>query len=117
MLIIILCFASCLFLNELHPTLLETTLCVPAPLPPQMHTHAVVSIEGLRAGRVWTAVTSAFSHQQFMHLAANMIGLYFFGRDMGRRFGGKRVRAMRLCCCRLPVAAIMWQQPHYGCCH
>lgn len=30
---------------------------------PQMATHATVSIEGLRAGRAWTVLTSAFSHR------------------------------------------------------
>lgn len=61
-----------------------------------MHTHATVSIEGLRAGRVWTVLTAAFSHQEFMHLAANMIGLYFFGRDVGRLFGGKKLLGLYL---------------------
>lgn len=64
--------------------------CV-TPAPPQMHTHATVSIEGLRAGRVWTVLTAAFSHQDIWHLGGNMLGLYFFGRDVGRLFGGKRV--------------------------
>ncbi len=64
-----------------------------------MQTHAMVSIEALRSGRVWTAVTSAFSHQDFTHLAANMIGLYFFGRDIGRLFGGQKVRPMPLLWC------------------
>ena len=58
-----------------------------------MHTHATVSIEGLRAGRVWTAVTAAFSHHELRHLGLNMLGLYFFGRDVGQLFGGKRVSA------------------------
>lgn len=58
---------------------------------PQMHTHATVSIESLRAGRVWTALTAAFSHRDLVHLGANMITLYFFGRDVGHLFGGKRV--------------------------
>ncbi|EFN54012.1 hypothetical protein CHLNCDRAFT_136040 [Chlorella variabilis] len=59
--------------------------------PNLMQTHATVSIEGLRAGRVWTALTAAFSHKDVYHLGANMVGLYFFGRDVGRLFGGKRL--------------------------
>lgn len=34
----------------------------------QMQQHAVVSIEALRAGRVWTAATAAFSHVDLWHL-------------------------------------------------
>ena len=40
---------------------------------------------------MWTALTAAFSHKDVYHLGANMVGLYFFGRDVGRLFGGKRV--------------------------
>lgn len=64
--------------------------------PGGMHTHATVSIEGLRAGRVWTVLTAAFSHQDIWHLGGNMLGLYFFGRDVGRLFGGKRLLALYL---------------------
>lgn len=65
---------------------------VPLPFPLlQMLTHGAVSIEGLRAGRLWTVLTAAFSHQDLWHLGGNMLGLYFFGRDVGRLFGGKRV--------------------------
>lgn len=42
---------------------------------PQMNRHATVSLESLRSGRLWTALTSAFSHERLGHLAANMIGL------------------------------------------
>ncbi|PSC71931.1 putative purple acid phosphatase 20 [Micractinium conductrix] len=63
---------------------------------PMMATHATVSIEGLRAGRAWTVLTSAFSHRDFGHLAANMLGLFFFGRDIGRLFGGRKLLALYL---------------------
>lgn len=61
-----------------------------------MLTHGAVSIEGLRAGRLWTVLTAAFSHQDLWHLGGNMLGLYFFGRDVGRLFGGKRLLALYL---------------------
>lgn len=64
----------------------------PLLLPLQMAAHGVVSIESLRSGRLWTALTAAFSHRDLMHLGANMVGLYFFGRGVGRMFGGKQVR-------------------------
>ena len=34
----------------------------------------------VKAGRVHTLVTAAFSQRDTMHLASNMIGLFFFGR-------------------------------------
>ena len=53
--------------------------------------HFVVSLESLRSGRIWTALTASFSQQDFGHLASNMISLYFFGSDIGRIFGGRTV--------------------------
>jgi len=53
--------------------------------------HFVVSLDSLRAGRFWTALTAAFSQTDTMHLASNMITLYFFGSDIGRIFGGKKL--------------------------
>lgn len=34
----------------------------------------------VKAGRIHTLVTAAFSQRDTMHLASNMIGLFFFGR-------------------------------------
>ena len=47
--------------------------------------HFVVSLESMRSGRVWTALTSAFSQQDTMHLASNCISLFFFGSDLGEK--------------------------------
>lgn len=58
--------------------------------------HFVVSLESLRAGRLWTALTAAFSQSDTMHLASNMITLYFFGSDIGRIFGGKKLLLLYL---------------------
>ena len=58
--------------------------------------HGVVSLDAVRNGRYWTLVTSAFSHADFAHLASNMISLYFFGRDFGRLFGGRRLLGLYL---------------------
>lgn len=56
-----------------------------------MAKNFTVSVESVRSGRLWTPLTAAFSHSDGWHLAANMLGLYFFGRDVGRVFGGRRV--------------------------
>jgi membrane associated rhomboid family serine protease len=58
--------------------------------------HFVVSLDSLRSGRLWTVVTSAFSQADTMHLASNMITLYFFGSDIGRIFGGKKLLILYL---------------------
>jgi len=39
--------------------------------------------------RPWTLVTYMFLHAGFMHLAFNMLGLYFFGPALERRIGSR----------------------------
>ena len=59
--------------------------------------HFVVSAAALSEGRVWTAVTSAFSHRDGMsHLAVNMISLFFFGRSVGAALGGRALLSLYL---------------------
>ena len=58
--------------------------------------HFVVSLDSLRQGRYWTAVTAAFSQADIYHLASNLITLYFFGSDIGRIFGGRRLLLLYL---------------------
>ena len=45
--------------------------------------------ESLARGRYHTMLTSAFSHFDLTHLGVNMIALYFFGRSLCERFGGR----------------------------
>eukprot|EP00850_Spirogloea_muscicola_P008929 SM000049S16700 [mRNA] locus=s49:132098:136369:- [translate_table: standard] len=54
-----------------------------------MARHFQISVESLKNGRLWTAFTSSFSHRDGMHLLTNMIGLYFFGSEVGQLFGGR----------------------------
>lgn len=44
-----------------------------------MSQHFLVSTEAIRSGRVWTVLTSEFSHIEPRHLLFNMIGLWVFG--------------------------------------
>ena len=60
--------------------------------PKFMSEHFLLSLYHLRKGRVYTLVTSAFSHVDGWHLAGNMLALYFFGRDLAYQFGGSKVR-------------------------
>lgn len=59
--------------------------------PGLMSKQATVSINSIREGRLHTLLTSAFSHASLNHLFANMFTFYFFGREIGQTFGGKKV--------------------------
>ena len=54
-----------------------------------MRKNFMVSEEALAHGRWHTMLTSAFSHFDLTHLGMNMIALYFFGRSVCERFGGR----------------------------
>ena len=49
--------------------------------------HFVQSPENIKEGRYYTIVTSAFMHNNLMHLLFNMIGLWSFGRPIVSIFG------------------------------
>jgi len=55
--------------------------------PRFMRLNFAVSEASVYDGRLHTAVTAAFSHYDFMHLASNMLALYYFGRGVGQMFG------------------------------
>ncbi|KAJ0049263.1 hypothetical protein Pint_16277 [Pistacia integerrima] len=46
-----------------------------------------VSLDNVLHGRVHTMITSAFSHVDMEHIVSNMIGLYFFGMNIGNTLG------------------------------
>ena len=69
--------------------------------PSLMRQHATVSVSSIREGRIHTLLTSAFSHASLSHLFTNMLTFYFFGREIGQTFGGKKVQQMEL----LPISA------------
>lgn len=57
-------------------------------LEPFMRSHFLVSWKGVFGhGRAWTLFTSAFSHQDLMHLAWNMLYLHWFGPDLEQIYG------------------------------
>ncbi|KAL3680212.1 hypothetical protein R1sor_023168 [Riccia sorocarpa] len=64
--------------------------------PKFMSSNFVVSADALKSGRLHTLVTSAFSQQDLHHLLSNMIGLYFFGSEIGRIFGGQKLMMLYL---------------------
>ncbi|MED6193447.1 hypothetical protein PIB30_019562 [Stylosanthes scabra] len=52
-----------------------------------MINNFTISLDNFKSGRFHTLITNAFSHIEFGHLFSNMIGLYFFGMNVGRNFG------------------------------
>lgn len=52
-----------------------------------MINNFLVSWEGIMSGRVWTTVTSVFSHTLFFHIFLNMYVLLGFGTVMERTLG------------------------------
>ncbi|GMI79636.1 RHOMBOID-like protein 12, ARABIDOPSIS RHOMBOID-LIKE PROTEIN 12 [Hibiscus trionum] len=52
-----------------------------------MMDNFMVSLDNFKSGRLHTLITSAFSHIDIGHIISNMIGLYFFGYNIGRTFG------------------------------
>ncbi|KAK6261117.1 hypothetical protein QUC31_006933 [Theobroma cacao] len=52
-----------------------------------MMNNFMVSLDNFKSGRLHTLITSAFSHIDIEHIISNMIGLYFFGSNIGRIFG------------------------------
>ncbi|KAH7549237.1 hypothetical protein JRO89_XS13G0002600 [Xanthoceras sorbifolium] len=52
-----------------------------------MMNNFTISLDNFVHGRLHTLITSAFSHVDIEHILSNMIGLYFFGMNIGRSFG------------------------------
>lgn len=52
-----------------------------------MAQHFLVSVESVFSLRIWTMLTSAFSHVDANHLIFNMLALYVFGRPVGEALG------------------------------
>lgn len=63
---------------------------VPPDALPALADHLTVSWDTLRAGRVWTLLTSAISHHDATHLLFNMIALWVFGQPVLRVLGERR---------------------------
>ncbi|XP_018828200.1 RHOMBOID-like protein 12, mitochondrial [Juglans regia] len=55
--------------------------------PQFMRKNFMISLDNITSGRLHVLITSAFSHIDVGHIVSNMIGLYFFGMNIGRAFG------------------------------
>lgn len=59
------------------------------------------SIKQIQEGRIWTLLTSAFSHYNLPHLLFNMMGLYFLGQSVYYTIGPARFFHLYLVCALL----------------
>nr|CCA14078.1 serine protease family S54 putative [Albugo laibachii Nc14] len=76
----------------------------------RMLTHFTTSYEHLQSGRYYTLLTCVFSHAQVSHLFANMVGLYFFGRQVAQILGPKRFLYLYLSSGVVSSYAAVWEQ-------
>lgn len=72
------------------------------------------SPQHLAAGRYYTLLTSTFSHAEVGHLAANMLGLYFFGHQICDVLGARRFLALYLASGALSSLAAVLEQQRAG---
>ncbi|RLN72364.1 hypothetical protein BBJ28_00019323 [Nothophytophthora sp. Chile5] len=75
-----------------------------------MLTHFTTSTEHLREGRYYTLLTAMFSQATLGHLGANMLGLYFFGRQICDVIGPKKFLGLYLVSGVLSSAAAVYEQ-------
>jgi membrane associated rhomboid family serine protease len=55
-----------------------------------------LSVEGLKAGRIYQLLTFQFMHVGLLHIVGNMFGLYFFGRAMEEALGRREMLLLYL---------------------
>ncbi|KAE8898574.1 hypothetical protein PF005_g21495 [Phytophthora fragariae] len=84
-----------------HPTQLPMKL---------MLTHFTTSTQHLKEGRYYTLLTAMFSQASLGHLGANMLGLYFFGREISHVLGPRRFLGLYLVGGVLSSAAAVLEQ-------
>jgi membrane associated rhomboid family serine protease len=72
-----------------------------------------LSIQGLKAGHIWTLFTHSFLHDQhyLFHLVVNLLGLYFLGRELLPTLGARRF--VGLYSGAILAGALMWTLVHW----
>lgn len=64
--------------------------------------------QGVASGEWWQLITSAFTHIEFLHLAMNMVGLWFLGPMLEQVLGRVRFLAVYLLSALAGSATVMW---------
>ncbi|ETP54325.1 hypothetical protein F442_00902 [Phytophthora nicotianae P10297] len=75
-----------------------------------MLTHFTTSTQHLKEGRYYTLLTSMFSQATLGHLGANMLGLYFFGRQLCDLLGHRKFLGLYLASGVISSAAAVYEQ-------
>jgi membrane associated rhomboid family serine protease len=76
-------------------------------LLPQSSTRGTQLVTGVSDGAVWQVLTSAFSHEALLHLAFNMLALYFLGPMLEQVLGRVRFLAVYFVSAFTASAAVM----------
>lgn len=79
----------------------------------EMEGALALSITGLRAGHLWTLLTYALLHGGILHILGNLLGIYFFGREVITYTGERRFLSLFLASIALGglfFAAANWHQ-------
>ena len=70
-------------------------------------------LPGVADGAWWQPLTSAFTHEQPLHIAFNMFALYLFGPQLELFFGRARFLALYLISALTGSALVLWATPPY----
>jgi membrane associated rhomboid family serine protease len=76
-------------------------------LLPQTSNRGASVIEGVSGGAYWQIVTSAFAHYDVLHIAFNMLALYFLGPMLEQVLGRTRFLAVYLVSALTGSAGVM----------
>ena len=76
-------------------------------LLPQSSNRGLSEVEGVSGGAYWQVLTSAFSHYDVLHLAFNMLALYFLGPMLEQVLGRLRFLAVYFVSAFTGSAAVM----------
>ncbi|MFM1851169.1 MAG: hypothetical protein RIS54_853 [Verrucomicrobiota bacterium] len=73
-----------------------------------------LSPDGILSGKIWTLVTYAFLHDpdNLLHIIANLLGLYFLGRELLPVMGEKRF--LRLYGAAAATGGLAWLATHWS---
>lgn len=71
-------------------------------------------VDGVTSGAPWQLLTSGFAHVDLLHVAFNMLALYFLGPQVERVMGRGRFLAVYLVSLLAGSAAVMWLSEPYS---
>src|SRR4051812_33974494 len=72
-----------------------------------------LSVDAVKSGRIWTLFTHSFLHEPgfLFHVVANLLGLYFLGRELLPVIGSRRFLSLYFGA--ILVGALTWLGVHW----